>query len=313
MKVVTLGEALICLDSGGQRLESAVHLTKSVGGAESNAAIGLARLGHDCRFVGRVGADPLGTQVQRTLRGEGVDVSALVRDPERATGLLLKQRRGPRDVSVYYHRRGSAGAALDVGDVPVDAVAQSDLLHVTGVTLALGSGARKAVALAVEVARSNGVTVTLDANFRRKLCPLPELVEHFERLAPLADHLLVGWGEGVACAGTDEPAAVEAHLRGLGAGTVVLKGPAGGATAFDAEGRHSVPPLEVAVVDPVGAGDGFAVGYLHGLLTGERPERRLALGAWATARVIGHVGDYEGLPTTDDLAALDTALPEVSR
>lgn len=303
LEVATLGEALIGLDSGGGRIESARTLTKSVGGAESNTVIGLARLGHRTAFIGRVGDDPFGREVERTLRGEGVDVTRLVRDPSRPTGLLLKERWDSR-VSVYYHRTSSAGSALEVSDVDVDLVARARVLHVTGVTLALGHGPRKAALAAATAARAAGVTVSLDANFRHKMGTPDELVGQFHDLAPLADHVLLSWSDAVVCAGSPEEAAVHDYARGLEAPTVVVKGPRGGATAFvDGQLVAAVEPSPVVVADPVGAGDGFAVGYLHGLLTGADVHARLAIGAWVAGRAVGHLGDYEGLPLAGELAA----------
>lgn len=302
LDVATLGEALIGLDSGGTRIESARTLSKSVGGAESNTVIGLARLGHRTAFIGRVGDDPFGREVERTLRGEGVDVSCLVRDPSRPTGLLLKERWDSR-VSVYYHRAMSAGSALEVSDVDLELVARARVLHVTGVTLALGEGPRKAALAAATAARAAGVTVSLDANFRRKLGGPEELTAQFKELAPLADHVLLSWSDAVLCAGSAEEAAVHDYARALAASTVVVKGPRGGAVAFvDGQLAAETQPSPVSVLDPVGAGDGFAVGYLHGLLTGADAKTRLDTGSWVAARVIGHIGDYEGLPLAAELA-----------
>jgi len=313
LDVATLGEALIGLDSGGGRIESAPALSKSVGGAESNTVIGLARLGHRTTFMGRVGDDPLGREVERTLRGEGVDVSSLIRDVSRPTGLMLKERWDGR-VSVYYYRTASAGSALEVSDVDVDLISRARVLHLTGVTLALGQGPRKAALAAASAARTAGVAVSLDANFRHKMATRDELVSQFEELAPLADHILLSWSEAGACAGSTTDAAVHDYARRLEVPTVVVKGPRGGATAFvDGEPVAEVAPSPVVVVDPVGAGDGFAVGYLHGLLSGADVAGRLATGAWVAGRVVSHLGDYEGLPLTGELAGDALPRPGVAR
>ena len=303
LDVAALGEALIGLDSGGGRIESARMLVKSVGGAESNTVIGLSRLGHRTAYMGRIGDDPFGREVERTLRGEGVDVSALVRDVSRPTGLMLKERWDSR-VSVYYHRTMSAGSALEVSDIDVDLIARARVLHVTGVTLALGQGPRKAALTAATAARTAGATVSLDANFRHKMGTSEELVGQFNEFAPLADHVLLSWSDAAVCAGSTDEAAVHDFARGLGTPTVVVKGPRGGAVAFvDGQLVASADPSPAVVVDPVGAGDGFAVGYLHGLLTGAEVQARLEIGSWVAGRVVGHLGDYEGLPLAGELAA----------
>jgi 2-dehydro-3-deoxygluconokinase len=312
--LITLGEALIGLDSCGRRLESARTLEKSVGGTEANTAIGLARLGHRTAFIGKVGADPLGLEIRRTLRGEGVDITHLVQDDEHPTALMLKERRNGSTVEVHYYRAGSAGSALDAGDVPAAAVTRARLLHVTGVTLALGEAPRRAVRHAMRLARDAGVTVSLDANFRYKLATPEQLLDQFEDVVGLADHVLLSWNDAATCAGTRDPALVQAYARGLDRPVTVLKGPRGGATAYEARVvTAEVDAVQANVVDPVGAGDGFAVGYLHGLLTGQDREACLATGAWVAAQVVSHAGDYEGLPRRDELAAARDGEPAVTR
>ncbi len=311
--VVTLGEVLVGLDSGGGRIEATRTLTKSVGGAEANTAIGLARLGHRVAYIGRVGDDPLGREVVRTLRGEGVDVDQVVRDDARPTGLMLKERWDSR-VSVHYYRAGSAGSALEVPDVDLDLVARARLLHVTGVTLALGPGPRKAALAAASAARAAGVAVSLDANFRYKMATPEELVNQFEELVPLADHVLLSWSEASVCAGSADEGAVHDYARGLAAPAVVVKRPRGGAVALvDGEVVAEVDPVPVVVVDPVGAGDGFAVGYLHGLLCGDDVAARLVTGARVAGRAVSHLGDYEGLPHAHELVADELPRPGMAR
>lgn len=306
MQIVTLGESLIGLASTGRRLESARMLEKSVGGAESNAAIGWSRLGHRVSYVGRVGDDPPGREVERTLRGEGVDTTHLMVDPDRATGLMLKERRGDGTVSVHYYRAGAAGSALQVDDVPQDVVAAADLLHVTGITVALGDAPRRAVRHAIEVARDAGVTVSYDANFRHKLASGEQLVAQFEDLVGLADHVLLSWNDAATCAGSSDPARIEAYVEQLGRPVVVLKGRRGGGRAYEHGVRTAeTEPVEARVVDPIGAGDGFAVGYLHGVLEDQDRACSLAAGAWVAAQVIAHPGDFEGLPSRAELEAVD--------
>jgi len=118
LDLLTVGEPLICLTAAG-RLSASPSLAKSVGGAEANVAIGLARLGLRTGYVSRVGADPFGDEIVRTLRGEGVDVSRVQRSTARPTGLMVKELRSPHDVRVHYYRQGSAVTELDgIGHAP---------------------------------------------------------------------------------------------------------------------------------------------------------------------------------------------------
>lgn len=300
MDCLTLGEPLICFDSGDDTLDAIDVIRTYAVGAESNVAIGLARLGRTVGYVGRVGADSLGRRILRTLRGEGVDVSGIVRDETAPTAVLLKERLRTGATAVTYHRTGSAGSGLSAADLPpsFDGVRH---VHVTGITLQLSDTARAATLEAMRRARAAGARVSLDANFRRKLASDSQLVATFGEAADLADDVLIGRAEAALCAGASDDEAIDRYAAALNAPIVVVKGRRGGARAFTADGVVEVDAVPTTVIDPVGAGDAFAVGYLHARLDGGGLREALTLGGRVAARVIGSHGDYHGLPYSDEI------------
>ncbi|OLR92710.1 sugar kinase [Actinokineospora bangkokensis] len=274
-----------------------------VGGAESNVAIAVARLGGRATWVSRVGDDALGRAVTREVRAEGVDVRAPL-DPGAPTGLMVKEVRGGHPSAVRYYRAGSAASRLSESDVDPELVAAADVLHLTGITPALGPGPLRAVERAIALARAAGVPVSFDVNHRRTLWADSRAAPVLARLVASADLVFAGVEEAelvLGRGGTDEELA--AGLTALGPATAVLKLGERGALAH-ADGRFvPAPTTPVRVVDPVGAGDGFVGGYLAELVLGEPVERCLA-----TANAVGGYactvpGDWEGLPTRADLAA----------
>jgi 2-dehydro-3-deoxygluconokinase len=171
-EVIAVGEPLIALlTAGSAPLADVDSFTRHVAGAEANVAVGLARLGHRVLYVGRVGADGFGQAIVRRLRGEEVDVSGVVVDAARRTGLMVRERRVLGPSEVVYHRSGSAGSALEPSDV--DAVGAAfdgaQWLHLTGITPALSESAHAAVLRAIVLARAAGVRVSFDVNLRRRL------------------------------------------------------------------------------------------------------------------------------------------------
>lgn len=143
-RVVTVGETMALLrtrDIGSLRHVSEMVL--GIGGAESNVAIGLRRLGVDVGWLGRVGDDALGERVTREIRAEGVDVVGIV-DADAPTGLMLKERPSPSSTAVFYYRAGSAGSRMRPEDVPAGWIEDAELLHVTGITALLSESARSA-------------------------------------------------------------------------------------------------------------------------------------------------------------------------
>ena len=303
--LVTLGEtmaALVARDIGPLRHQA--QLAVHVGGAESNVAIAVARLGGAATWLGRVGDDDVGDLVLAQLRGEGVDVRHVVRDEQAPTGLLVKTRRTATVSRVLYYRAGSAGSRLAPSDLPIDRIRAAGVLHVTGITPALSASARAATFAAVEEARAAGVPVSFDVNHRSALWrdtdPGPVLAD----LAVRTDVLFVGEDECAVLGTTGEPRAVVAALTELGPPSVILTRGARGAVAL-AEGRFvEVPALSVTAVDPVGAGDAFVGGYLAELIAGSEVGTRLATAAACGAFAVTVPGDWEGLPTRADLALL---------
>jgi 2-dehydro-3-deoxygluconokinase len=148
-------------------------------------AIALARLGHEVAWIGRLGDDQLGELVLRTLRGEGVDVGRVRRDGGAPTGLMIKERRLGTRTRVHYYRAGSAGSRLSGADVEGDA----DVVHLTGITPALGAGPRAAA----EALAERAGTLSFDVNFRARLWDSPAAAR--DALMPLARRARIVFGD----------------------------------------------------------------------------------------------------------------------
>ena len=302
--VVTLGEtmALVAAPEIGL-LRHATSLRLSCGGAESNVAVGVARLGHRVAWIGRVGADEFGVMVRRMLAAEGVEARVRV-DPDAPTGLMVKYRRTGTVTQVLYYRKGSAGSRLDRSDIDADLIRSARVLHLTGITPALSDTARDAVEYAVELAQAAGVTVCLDLNYRSKLWSPEQAGPVLAGLVARADILFATEPEARLVVDGTGPAELGRALAALGPGQVVIKRGALGAVAVVDGEALEVLPYPVTEVDPVGAGDAFAAGYLSTLLDGGGPVKRLDTGALAGAFAVTVPGDWEGLPHPTDLELL---------
>jgi 2-dehydro-3-deoxygluconokinase len=304
-EVVTFGESMAALRGEGPlRLGGTMHL--SVAGAESNVAIGLARLGHSVRWIGRVGYDELGQLVRRTLNAEGVITSAIT-DPDRLTGLILFEPRLADVVRVHYYRSGSAGSAISGADV-LDALGSGvQVLHVTGVTAALSEESAKAVHAATQHAHELGILVSFDINYRARLWTPETARQTLRGLIPAIDVVFASEPELEILAPRPggDATTVARQLIADGVETVVIKRGEQGAKAHTGRQIVTAPARKVRVIDVIGAGDAFVAGYLSGTLDGldltARLDRATAVGAFAVASQ----GDWEGLPTRDELHLLD--------
>lgn len=320
--LLTLGEAMVSLRSAGP-LSAGGTLGMHVAGAESNVAVGVARLGHSVAWAGVLGADPHGEFILRQLRSEGIAVRHRV-DAARATGVMFLERRTADISRAYYYRAGSAGSTISRDDVERAFAAGPKVLHLTGITPALGTDARRAVEYAAARAADEGVVVSLDVNYRSKLwsraearAVLTPLARHARVLVASDDELgLVAGRPGVEGAASEASleaaaaaeAAMAAELLDRGVQEVVIKRGAAGAGVHTAAGRWESPAVPVTSIDTVGAGDAFTAGYLSALLDGADVPERLRRGTLAGAFAVSTAGDCEGLPTAAELALLGAAL-----
>jgi 2-dehydro-3-deoxygluconokinase len=312
--LLAVGETMALLTTAEVgRLRHASALTLGVAGAESNVAIGARRLGCPAAWVGRVGDDELGELVVSRIRAEGVDVSGVVRDPGAPTSLMVKERRTADIVRVLYYRRHGPGSRLLPSDLDPAQVAAAGMLHVTGITPALSDSALATVDRAVTLAREAGVPVSFDLNYRSALWPPEEAAAVCRDLAARADLVFAGDDEAELLGLAGDPADLARGLADLGAGHAVVKlGERGAVAAVD--GRvHAVEALPVHAVDPVGAGDAFVAGYLAETLAGRPVPERLATAAACGAFAVTVPGDWEGLPSRDELAALGARPGTVQR
>jgi 2-dehydro-3-deoxygluconokinase len=305
--VLTIGETLLAIRTAGP-LAVGGAARVSVAGAESNVAIGLSRLGHAVRWLGLVGDDEAGELVLRTLRAEAVGVPAARVDPDRPTGLLIAETRIAGVTRIRYYRDGSAGSLLGSADALAALAPPPRLLHVTGITPALGGGPRAAIADAVSAARAAGVTVCLDVNYRSRLWSRERAAAALGPLASAVD-IVVASDDELGLVAPEGPEEVRAQtLLGAGAAEVVVTRGAAGATVYTREGKVSAPARAVPVVDVVGAGDAFVAGYLSGWLDGADLAGRLDRATAVAAFAVASIGDWEGLPGRAELGLLGTTV-----
>jgi 2-dehydro-3-deoxygluconokinase len=294
-EVVALGETMLSLVAAGVPLAEATELRVTHGGAESNACVGLVRLGVRAALVSRLGQDPAGDRIAADLRDVGVDVRWIRRDPERPTGLMLRETSGAPS---WYHRTGSAASALSPSDLEGVPVEQARAVVVTGITAMLGEDPRSAALALLE--RARGLRA-VDPNLRSGLWGSARAEELVVPLLERADLILGGEGElERLLGGRGRDLAGRCHA--LGAGEVVLRRGAGGAAVSDGSGGwfvHRPPPHPD--LDPVGAGDAFNAGYLAARLARRPPAEALEQAARCGAAVATTVGDHAGSPTLEEI------------
>ena len=319
LDVVVFGEAMaMFIADEFLPLDEADHYTRAVAGAEVNVAVGLTRLGHHVGWLSRLGDDPLGRYILNQVRQAGIDTQRVVFDDEYPTGFQLKSRVREGDPEVIYFRKSSAASRM-TPDAEDDAyIGSARHLHVTGIPPALSQTCRQYTYHAIEQARRAGMSVSFDPNLRPILWKSEdEMREVLNDVAQKADWVFPGLDEGTILTGCTQPEDIAQFYLDRGVKMVAIKTGIRGACLFTGTQRYELPAFSVRVVDTVGAGDGFAVGIISGMLDGlswrDCLERGNAIGALAvTAR-----GDMEGLPEREQLQSfLETqasSSPDVGR
>jgi 2-dehydro-3-deoxygluconokinase len=307
LDVVTWGEALALLvaDEVGP-FEEVEKYTRRLAGAETNVAIGLARLGLKVGWASRVGNDAFGRFIRQRVAQEGVDVSRVLTDSEFRTAIQLKAKAvDGADPAIEYYRKGSAASHLSLADFDVDYFGAARHLHATGIAPALSASTMAFAHHAMDFMRGQGKTISFDPNLRPMLWPSQEVMaQQLNALAFKADWVLPGLAEGRILTGHSEARDIAAFYLERGVQMVVIKLGAEGAYWRNAQGEGRVAGVAVKeVVDTVGAGDGFAVGVISGMLEGLPVEQAVMRGNRIGAFAIQVVGDMEGLPTRAELEA----------
>ncbi|QJQ96841.1 MULTISPECIES: sugar kinase [Halomonadaceae] len=316
-EILAFGEAMTMFvaDTPGE-LPGVEHFQRRIAGADTNVAIGLARLGFHVGWLSRVGDDSFGTYIRRTLEAEGLDCRHLLADPQHPTGLMFKERaEGGADPRVEYFRRGSAASHLSPDDAQQVDFAAVRHLHATGIPAAVSMSCRELSWHMLDQARHSGATISFDPNLRPMLWESErQMRETLNAMAARADWVLPGLAEGCLLTGLETPHDIAGFYLDQGAKAVIIKlGPEGsyyrGNLAKHDE-SFTVPGFEVdEVVDTVGAGDGFAVGMVSALLDGLSPRAAVRRGNLIGAQAVQVIGDMEGLPSRTRLNELEAGLP----
>jgi 2-dehydro-3-deoxygluconokinase len=310
LDVVTIGEAMVLFAAQqAGPLDNASSFARTTAGAELNVAIGLARLGLRTGYLTRLGQDVFGRYIAATLAREGIDHPQVVMDGEHPTGFMLKSRSDDgNDPQIQYFRKGSAASHMQVGERSLAYCSGARHLHLTGIFVGVSPSTREVVFELAERSRAAGQSISFDPNLRPTLWrSKDEMVDVLNRLAAFSDWVLPGIEEGRLLTGRDSVQGIADFYLERGAKGVVVKlGPEGAFCATPTERGHVAGFPVARVVDTVGAGDGFAVGVISGLLEGLPLAAATARGNAIGSRVVQFPGDADGLPTRAELDALVT-------
>ena len=270
-KVWVLGDAVVDLLP-----ESEGRLLQCPGGAPANVAVGVARLGGNSGFIGRVGGDPFGRFMRHTLQQELVDVSHMYLDERHRTSTVVVDLDDQGERTFTFMVRPSADLFLAEDDLPQFAAGQ--WLHVCSIALS-AEPSRSTTFAAMESIRSAGGRVSFDPNIRPDLWQDRALLQAcLDRALHMANVVKLSEEELVFISGSHDLA------QGIASVTeryqpellLVTRGKAGVLAAFQQKFTH-FNARPVVSVDTTGAGDAFVAGLLASLAANGMPTDMTAL------------------------------------
>ena len=305
LEIITMGRVSVDLypEQIGVPLAEVKTFAKSLGGSATNVAVAAARLGHRAAVITKVGDDGFGPYIRAALEGFGVDARFVGTDPDLRTPLAFCEIHPPDDFPLLFYREPKApDINIEVEDLNLEEISAAPLFWVTGT--GLSEEPSRSTTLEALEARSGGITV-VDLDYRPMLWESERETEHWYREALRHATVAVGNQEEVRMAvGTKDPLEASEALLDLGLELAIVKQGPRGVLARTAEGVAEVPPIEVDVVNGLGAGDAFGGALCHALLSGWNPERTIAYANAAGAIVASRLACADDMPTAGEVEDL---------
>lgn len=307
-EIITMGEPMVMfLADTKEKLWEVEHFSRLIAGAELNVAMGVRRLGHTVKYISQVGQDPFGEYVKNFLDKENIDITSIRETNEAATGFQIKNRTDYGDPEVIYFRKGAAASKVKSDILNGIDFKDAKVLHVTGIFPALSESTLDTTLKAIEKAREAGLLITFDHNPRSVLWnSQEEMIRVTNELAFKADIVMPGFSEGKLFTGKDTKEEIANFYLDRGVKKVIIKMGETGSYSRERLQNGEIKETEVVsfkvpVIDTVGAGDGYAVGIITGILENLDDEKILERGNAIGAIQVMHLSDNEGLPTKEKL------------
>ncbi|MEU8849344.1 carbohydrate kinase family protein [Streptomyces sp. NPDC048564] len=291
MNVVTMGVHVLDVlvrpveaipEGQGATLVDGIRMTAA--GTAGGTALTLAKLGASVSSAGAIGSDPTGDMLVQLLGAAGIDTRFLVRRTDTPTSASVLPIR-PNGDRPSLHLLG-ANITYGPDDVPWDAIAEANHLHLGGPELIGVDTATRVLSYAKE----HDVVTSVDLLAPGALGSF----EQIESVLPYVDHMLPNEDQVLGFTGEEDVVAGAKKLLAAGAGLVAVTRGGDGALLVTPEGSEKVPAFAIDVVDTTGCGDAFSAGFVRGMGLGRRPYDSAVLGCAAAALVAQGLGSDHG-------------------
>lgn len=301
--VISLGEALVDFVPVDGTLPGRFNALP--GGAPTNVACGLGRLGLSVALIARIGSDPLGRCLLQTLEQYAVDDAYVQIDPQRFTTVTIVMPKSEDMLRYAIYRSGSADGALSFQEIPAELFSHARVLHYGSLCMASESS-RQTTLLAIQAAKDHGMMTSVDVNLRpNSWKSAAQMAQEARRLVELSDIVKLT---------LDEARLLALDMAALTkAGKIVIVTDGANGASIHADGISvSRPAMDVDVLDVTGGGDAFMSAFLYYYTThcGTMPLRELLGEALSfcvasSSVAIQRYGGISSLPTLEEIHELE--------
>lgn len=315
--LITLGETMLRLSPPPPlRIGQSSSLNLTFGGAESNVACNLARLGRMTSWWSRLPDNPLAHQLVAMLRYHGVDTQQVTFcEGERLGTYYIEYGTTPRGIQVWYDRANSAASKMQPRDLPSEWMQNARWLHLTGITPALSNDCNETCHTALDYAKASGSHISFDVNYRALLWKPHVAANVLESFCHQADTVFIARRDAQQLFGViaDSVQDVARTLQTRWGGTVIVTDGEVGSAGDNGTVSIHVPALSVPIVDRIGAGDAFASGVIDRLLDDAPLEEALQFGTAMASLKLSIAGDIAVVTRAEVLQALQPTSPTLRR
>jgi len=321
LDIICLGRAAVDLygQQIGSTLEGMGSFAKYLGGSSANIAYGCSKLGLKSAMLTRVGDEHMGRFVRNELASVGVDVSHVVTDKERLTGLVILGIQDKETFPLIFYRKDCADMAVDIKDFTAEFIASSKALLITGTHFSSANTYSTSMK-AIEYAKAANTKVIVDIDYRpvswsltgigdgeSRFIPSDDVSQHMQTILPYCD-VIVGTEEEIhITGGSEDTITALKQIRKLSSSIIVLKlGPLG-CTVISSDIPDSSANLEVIkgnqveILNVLGAGDAFMSGFLRGYLRNVNLEKSANYANASGALVVSRHGCAPAIPSENEL------------
>jgi len=296
--LITMGRVGVDLypEQSGVSLAEVTSFAKFLGGTATNVAVACARYGHRAAVITKVGDDGFGEYVRAALQGFEVDDRYVGTDPHLRTPVVFIEIHPPDHFPILFYREPKApDMNLSLEDLDLEAIGAARIFWTTGTGLS-DEPSRTATLGALD-ARPRGAVTIHDLDFRPMLWADPSEAGSWQREALTRVSVAIGNLEECAAAvGEGSPSEMAERIQALGVEVVIVKRGPAGVSAFTPGGVVEATPVEVEVVNGLGAGDAFGGAVCHGLLSGWSWEEIIPFANAAGAYVAGQLACADAMP-----------------